>query len=131
MRRLLLTGNSAGSYDHAAAWFPVPAFPQLESGRSVRRGYPAMTEGIYASACPLCRKKYGNTGGKRQEAEGISLAEEFLRDSGISKDVRERAVFLINDGQIEDLSLQWSRLAVMGIYCASEARASFLPGDMV
>ncbi|WP_325199565.1 HD domain-containing protein [Oscillibacter sp.] len=50
---------------------------------------------LHDIACPLCRKKYGNTHGKRQEAEGVPLAEEFLKDSGVSNDVRERVVFLV------------------------------------
>lgn len=31
-------------------------------------------------ACPLCREKYGNTNGKYQESEGMSLTAEFLKD---------------------------------------------------
>ena len=29
-------------------------------------------------ACPLCRRKYGNTDGKHQEAEGAPLVRSFL-----------------------------------------------------
>ena len=34
-------------------------------------------------ACPLCREKYGNTNGKYQEAEGIPMVKDFLRDTGV------------------------------------------------
>ena len=32
-------------------------------------------------ACPLCRKKYGNTNGSYQEQEGDPLVREFLADT--------------------------------------------------
>ena len=35
-------------------------------------------------ACPLCRKKYGNTNGKYQEQEGAPLVREFLADTGMT-----------------------------------------------
>lgn len=35
-------------------------------------------------ACPLCRKKYGNTNGKYQEQEGAPMVREFLADTGIT-----------------------------------------------
>ena len=35
-------------------------------------------------ACPLCRRKYGNTNGKLQEKEGEQLVREFLSGSGIT-----------------------------------------------
>lgn len=38
---------------------------------------------IHDIACPLCRKKYGNTNGKLQEKEGMVLAGEFLKESGL------------------------------------------------
>lgn len=50
---------------------------------------------IHDIACPLCRKKYGNTNGKYQETEGMVLAEEFLKDTGLSKEIVERVVFLV------------------------------------
>jgi len=38
---------------------------------------------IHDIACPLCREKYGNTNGKLQEQEGVILAREFLKGSGL------------------------------------------------
>ena len=37
-------------------------------------------------ACPLCREKYGNTNGKRQEEEGGPLVRSFLADAGLPGD---------------------------------------------
>lgn len=50
---------------------------------------------IHDIACPLCRDKYGNTGGKHQEEEGVLLAEEFLKDAGMSRDAFERVLYLV------------------------------------
>lgn len=50
---------------------------------------------IHDIACPLCREKYGNTNGENQEAEGIVLARDFLKDTGLPKDVIERVVYLV------------------------------------
>lgn len=50
---------------------------------------------IHDIACPLCREKYGNTNGKHQEAEGVILAREFLKDAGLPEKVENRIVFLV------------------------------------
>ncbi|MEY8309637.1 HD domain-containing protein [Erysipelotrichaceae bacterium 51-3] len=50
---------------------------------------------IHDIACPLCRKKYGNTNGKYQEAEGMILAREFLQDLDLSDEAKERIVYLV------------------------------------
>lgn len=46
-------------------------------------------------ACPICRKKYGNTNGKRQEEEGAPMVREFLRDTGMTQPQIERVEFLV------------------------------------
>ena len=46
-------------------------------------------------ACPLCRVKYGNTNGKRQEEEGAPMARKFLSDTGIAEDRIDRVAFLV------------------------------------
>jgi HD superfamily phosphodiesterase len=46
-------------------------------------------------ACPLCRIKYGNTNGKYQEEEGVSMVKEFLSDTGIAEEVIDRVAFLV------------------------------------
>ena len=50
---------------------------------------------VHDIACPLCREKYGNTDGKRQEAEGAPMAGEFLRGSGMSDTQLERVKYLV------------------------------------
>lgn len=47
-------------------------------------------------ACPLCRAKYGNTNGKKQEIEGAPMVQEFLRDSGMTTAQIGRVMFLVS-----------------------------------
>ena len=46
-------------------------------------------------ACPLCREKYGNTNGKRQEEEGAKLVVSFLNNTGLTKEEIDRVAFLV------------------------------------
>ena len=46
-------------------------------------------------ACPLCRKKYGNTNGKYQEIEGAPIVREFLHNTGMATAQIERVAFLV------------------------------------
>jgi HD superfamily phosphodiesterase len=46
-------------------------------------------------ACPLCRKKYGNTNGKLQEKEGLVLVESFFADTDCTREQIERVKYLV------------------------------------
>lgn len=46
-------------------------------------------------ACPLCREKYGNTNGKRQEEEGALMVRGFLADTGMKMEQIDRVAFLV------------------------------------
>ena len=46
-------------------------------------------------ACPLCRKKYGNTSGKLQETEGEAMVRPFLVDTGLTEAQIDRVAFLV------------------------------------
>ena len=50
---------------------------------------------VHDIACPLCREKYGNTNGKYQEAEGMVLAAEFLKDAALPQACLDRVVYLV------------------------------------
>jgi len=50
---------------------------------------------VHDIACPLCRRKYGNTNGKYQETEGKNLAASFLKDTGLPQKVIERVSYLV------------------------------------
>lgn len=50
---------------------------------------------VHDIACPICREKYGNTNGKRQEEEGAPLAAEFLRSYDLEASQIERVAYLV------------------------------------
>ena len=50
---------------------------------------------IHDIACPLCREKYGNTNGKYQETEGMTMARDFLSDTGLTAEQIDRVAFLV------------------------------------
>ena len=50
---------------------------------------------LHDIACPLCRRKYGNTNGKYQEREGAPMAREFLRGAGVPEARAERVAYLV------------------------------------
>lgn len=50
---------------------------------------------VHDIAIPLCREKYGNTNGKNQELEGPKLVFEFLEDSGLSDQEKNRIAYLV------------------------------------
>lgn len=61
-------------------------------------------------ACPLCRKKYGNTNGKYQEQEGAPLVREFLADTGMTAEQIDRVAYLVghhhSPAQIDGIDYQ-------------------------
>ncbi len=51
---------------------------------------------LHDIACALCREKYGNTNGKKQEIEGLILCKEFLEEFDISDKTKNRIVYLVS-----------------------------------
>ncbi len=52
---------------------------------------------VHDIACPLCREKYGNTNGKKQEEEGVPLVYRFFEGTEIEADVLERVAYLVGN----------------------------------
>ncbi len=50
---------------------------------------------VHDISCPLCRAKYGNADGKRQEEESPPLMEEFFKGLPIERSVAERISWLV------------------------------------
>ncbi|WP_300346192.1 HD domain-containing protein [uncultured Oscillibacter sp.] len=50
---------------------------------------------VHDIACPLCRKKYGNTNGKLQEKEGAQIVREFLSEFELSAEQIDRISYLV------------------------------------
>lgn len=65
---------------------------------------------VHDIACPLCRKKYGNTNGKYQEQESAPLVEEFFRDMPVESEKVQRISWIVSHhhtyGLSEDLAYQ-------------------------
>ena len=51
---------------------------------------------VHDIACPLCRKKYGNTNGHHQEEESEALLYPFLSEFKLDTDILERIIFLVS-----------------------------------
>ncbi len=51
---------------------------------------------IHDIACPLCRKKYGNTNGVNQEKESAPLVYAFLQDTDIRDEQKERIAYVVS-----------------------------------
>lgn len=50
---------------------------------------------VHDIACPICRKKYGNTNGKHQEEESEPLLREFFKEFSLDEDMQERIIYLV------------------------------------
>ena len=70
----------------------IAELEQLDSETQYILEVAAITHDI---ACPLCREKYGNTNGKHQEAEGVSMVETFLNYADMSSHQMERIKYLV------------------------------------
>ena len=51
---------------------------------------------LHDIACPLCRKKYGNTNGKYQELEGGPLTKDFLSSFNLDEKMKERIIYIVS-----------------------------------
>ena len=50
---------------------------------------------VHDISCPLCREKYGSTGGKHQEQESEPLVRAFFAGTDVDAEVVERIVYLV------------------------------------
>lgn len=50
---------------------------------------------VHDIACPLCRKKYGDTDGKHQERESAPLVRQFFQGTDIDGETLDRVVYLV------------------------------------
>ena len=53
-----------------------------------------LTAVVHDIACPLCREKYGNTNGEKQELESPPLVEAFFRELPVSRSDAARISWL-------------------------------------
>ncbi len=50
---------------------------------------------VHDISCPLCREKYGNTNGKKQELESPPLAKEFLEELSVPAEIIQRVSWIV------------------------------------
>lgn len=92
--------NSEGNLHDIAHFMKVYAFSRtigvnenLDEDTLVTLEITAILHDI---ACPLCRKKYGNTNGRNQEMESAPLVMAFLKKFDLPEEVKERITFLVS-----------------------------------
>ena len=54
-----------------------------------------LTAVVHDISCPLCREKYGNANGKKQELESPALVEPFLRELAVAEADIRRVSWLV------------------------------------
>lgn len=82
-------------------------------------------------ACPLCREKYGNTNGKYQESEGMSLTTDFLKDTGLADDEIDRVVYLVGHHHtIADINGLDYQILIEADYIVNADESSYSPDNI-
>ena len=51
---------------------------------------------VHDISCPLCRKKYGNTGYPHQEAESAPLVKAFFKNLDVPQDIVDRVTYIVS-----------------------------------
>ncbi len=86
---------------------------------------------LHDIACPICREKYGNTNGKYQEQEGIPLAQDFLKDTGLPVDEIDRIVYLVGHHHtLTDIEGQDYQILVEADYIVNADESSYSIGNI-
>ena len=95
-RMIAFSEGNVHDIDHLLrVWSYARTIAELERVEEETRYVLEVAAIVHDIACPLCRAKYGNTNGKRQEAEGAPMAAEFLKDSGMSEAQIQRVAYLV------------------------------------
>ncbi|MBO5556586.1 MAG: HD domain-containing protein [Oscillospiraceae bacterium] len=86
---------------------------------------------VHDIACPLCRKKYGNTNGKAQEREGVPLTEAFFRDTDLSPDQVGRIAYLVGHHHtLQDIDGADYQILVEADYIANACENGYPPENV-
>lgn len=95
-KMIAFSNGNVHDIDHfIRVWTYAKTIGELE-GLDAETQYILETAAItHDIACPLCREKYGNTNGKRQEMEGEPMVREFLRCTGMTPEQIDRVAFLV------------------------------------
>ena len=89
-------GNTADIHHFLCVWAYAKTIGEAEGLDEKTLFLLEATAIIHDISCPLCREKYGNTNGKRQEEEGGPLVRSFLADAGLSAEQVDRVAYLVS-----------------------------------
>ena len=89
-------GNHHDINHFLKVWSMAKTIGELEGLDGHTQEVLELTAVVHDIACPLCRRKYGNTIGKHQEEEGAPLVRAFLSDTGLPEKQRERVAYLVS-----------------------------------
>ncbi len=83
---------------------------------------------LHDIACPLCREKYGVAEGWRQELEGAPMAREFLQESPLSEEQKQRVSFLVGHHHtLKDIQGRDYQILVEADYLVNAEESGFSP----
>ena len=88
-------GNTADIHHFLCVWAYAKTIGEAEGLDEKTQFLLEATAILHDISCPLCRKKYGNTDGRYQEAESPRLVQGFLADSGFDAALIDRISYLI------------------------------------
>lgn len=97
MRKMLdFSQGNLHDIDHLIrVWTYAKTIGELEGLDPERQFILEVAAITHDIACPLCREKYGNTNGKRQETEGEPIVRAFLTDCDLRREEIDRVAYLV------------------------------------
>ena len=95
-KMIVFSEGNIHDIDHLIrVWAYARTIGQLENLDSETQYILEIAAITHDIAGPLCREKYGNTNGKRQEEEGMPMVWAFLADTGMTDAQIDRVAYLV------------------------------------
>ena len=95
-RMIAYPGNTVHDIEHLLkVWGYARTIGQLEGLDEHTQRLTEIAAIVHDIACPSLRARYGCCNGKRQEQEGVPMAEAFLRECGLPEADVQRVAFLV------------------------------------
>ncbi len=87
-------GNQSDINHFLKVWSYARTIGQSEGLDEHTQKVLELTAVIHDISCPLCREKYGNTNGKKQELESPALVDAFFKDLPVAEEDVKRISWL-------------------------------------
>ena len=95
-KMIAFSNGNIHDIDHLIrVWTYAKTIGELEALNSETQFILEVAAITHDIACPLCRKKYGNTNGKDQETEGAVMVRDFLSGARMTVEQIDRVAFLV------------------------------------